>query len=427
MQAHPAGRFRVDPFREGLTKGRSLMQRSRLRGVVARAALVLPVLLLVAGVTPPAQAGQDHRQILYRVTILPSLGGTASAGSSINNRGWVAGFSNLAGDRTRHATLWRHRRIVDLGTLGGPNSSVSWPVKNNRGVIAGIAETASLDPLGEAWSCSAFFPGEPSGHTCLGFVWKAGRMRALPTLGGNNGFAAGANQRGQVVGWAENTVHDPTCNPPQVLQFRAVLWGPRGRIRQLPPLGGDTVTAATALNDRGQVVGISGICDNAVGRFSARHAVLWEHGRVIDLGNLGGVAWHTPMAINQRGDVVGFSNLPGDQGGRFNAHAFLWTKRGGMTDLGTLPGDTTSQALGINARRQVVGLSCGTSGCRAFLWQHGVMTDLNTLVAAGTAGQLTSAGDINNPGVITGEALDQETGERRAFTAVVTAVAGTTE
>ena len=104
------------------------MQRSRLRGVVARAALVLPVLLLVAGVTPLAQAGRDHRQILYRVTILPSLGGTASAGSSINNRGWVAGFSNLAGDRTRHATLWHHQRIVDLGTLGGPNSSVAWPV-----------------------------------------------------------------------------------------------------------------------------------------------------------------------------------------------------------------------------------------------------------------------------------------------------------
>jgi len=403
------------------------MQRNQLRGVASWAASMLPVLLLAAGVTPPAQAGQDHGPIVYHVARLPSLGGTASAGSSINNRGWVAGFSNLPGDQTRHATLWRHRSILDLGTLGGPNSSVAWPVKNNQGVIAGIAETASLDPLGEAWSCSAFFPGDPTGHTCLGFVWKAGRMRALPTLGGNNGFAAGVNQRGQVVGWAENTVHDPTCNPPQVLQFRAVLWGPRGRTRQLPPLGGDTVTAATAINDRGQVVGISGICDNAVGRFSARHAVLWEHGAVTDIGNLGGVAWHTPMAVNQRGDIVGFSNLPGDAGGRFNAHAFLWTKRDGITDLGTLPGDTTSQALGINARRQVVGVSCGTSGCRAFLWEHRVMTDLNILVAPGFSGQLTSAGDINNAGMITGEALDRETGERRAFTAVVTEVARTTE
>jgi probable HAF family extracellular repeat protein len=394
------------------------MKGYRLHGVQFRAAL-MPVLLLAAVVAAPqARADQDHRPPEYRVTNLASLGGTASSGNSINNRSWIAGFSNLPGNRTRHATLWRGRSTVDLGTLGGPNSSVAWPVKNTRGVIAGIAETAETDPLGEAWSCSAFFPGEPTGHTCLGFVWEAGRMRALPTLGGNNGFATGVNRHGQVVGWAENTVRDPTCNPPQVLQFRAVIWGPReGRIQELPPLPGDTATAATAINDRGQVVGISGICDNAVGRFSARHAVLWEKGTVRDIGNLGGGAWHTPMAINQRGDVVGFSNLPGDQGGRFNAHAFLWTERDGITDLGTLPGDTTSQALGINARRQVVGLSCGAKGCRAVLWEGNVRTDLNTLVAPGSAGQLVSAGDINDAGVITGEALDQRTDGSLSFVA----------
>jgi probable HAF family extracellular repeat protein len=394
------------------------MKSNQLRRAVLRAAFMLPVLLLTAGVTPLAQAGQAHGQTVYEVTDLASLGGTASGGSSINNRGWVAGFSNLPGDQIRRAALWRDRSIVDLGTLGGPNSSVVWPVKNNRGVIAGIAETGEIDPLGEAWSCSAFFPGEPTGHICLGFVWESGEMRALPTLGGNNGFATGVNRQGQVVGWAENTVRDPTCNPPQVLQFRAVIWGFRdGRIQELPPLPGDTVTAATAINDRGQVVGISGICDNAVGRFSARHAVRWEHGMVTDIGNLGGRAWHTPMAVNQRGDVVGFSNLPGDEGGRFNAHAFLWTERGGITDLGTLPGDTTSQALGINARRQVVGLSCGASGCRAFLWEDRVMVDLNTLVAPGHAGDLVTAGDINDAGVITGETLDRETGDRLAFVA----------
>jgi probable HAF family extracellular repeat protein len=396
------------------------MKRHQLRRAVYRAAFMVPVLLLAVGVTPRVQARADqaHSRTRYEVTNLASLGGTESAGNSINNRGWIAGFSNLPGDQARHATLWRHGLIVDLGTLGGPNSSVAWPVKNNRGVIAGIAETSQLDPLGEAWSCSAFFPGDPSGHTCLGFVWQSGRMRALPTLGGSNGFAAGVNQRGQVVGWAENTVHDPTCNPPQVLQFRAVIWGPRnGRIQELPPLRGDTVTAATAINDRGQVVGISGICDNAVGRFSARHAVLWEKGKVTDIGNLGGVAWHTPMAINDRGDVVGFSNPPGDEDGRFIAHAFLWSKHGGIMDLGTLPGDTTSQALGINARRQVVGLSCGESGCRAFLWDGGVMTDLNTLVAPGFAGHLVFANDINDAGVITGQTLDQETDESLAFVA----------
>lgn len=71
----------------------------------------------------------------YRVTNLPSLGGTISRGNSINNRGWIAGYSNLPGDQSRHAALWLGGSIFDLGTLGGPNSSVAWPVKNNRGTV----------------------------------------------------------------------------------------------------------------------------------------------------------------------------------------------------------------------------------------------------------------------------------------------------
>lgn len=356
----------------------------------------------------------------YRVTNLPSLGGAISRGNSVNHRGWVAGYSNLPGDQSRHATLWLGGSIFDLGTLGGPNSSVAWPVKNNRGLIVGISQTATPEPLGENWSCAAFFPGATAtGYTCLGFVWEKGVMKALPTLGGNNGFAAGANNRGQVVGWAENNVQDPTCVPPQVLQFRAVLWEPkRDRIQELPPLLGDTSSAATAINDRGQVVGISGTCDQAVGRFTAAHAVLWENGRVIDIGNLGGETWNTPYAINQRGDVVGFASQPGDDPDNPRLHAFLWTRRDGIRDLGTLPGDVTSQAHGINERRQVVGVSCDAAGnCRAFLWEDGVMKDLNTLVAPGYTGILTTAQDINNRGVITGRAFDPVTGEHPAFQA----------
>jgi probable HAF family extracellular repeat protein len=82
-----------------------------------------------------------------------------------------------------------------------------------------------------------------------------------------------------------------------------------------------------------------------------------------------------------------------------------------MQDLGTLPGQgmgAQSQALGINERGQVVGLSCtaGFASCQAFLWQNGVMTDLNALVAGGYHDQLVQASDINDEGAITGEAVD---------------------
>lgn len=389
---------------------------------VLLAGSVLSSAVLLTGAVPAAGVGAavQSQQVTYRVTNLPSLGGGSSAGNSINNRGWVAGRSNLPGDQVRHATLWRAGEITDLGTLGGLNSAVLWPVKNVRGVLAGISQTARRDPLGERWSCSAFFPAATgTGPQCLGFRWEAGVMRPLPTLGGTNGFATGVNNLGEIAGWAENTVHDRTCVAPQVLQFRAVVWGPgRSRIRELAPLPGDTVSAATALNDRGQVVGISGYCDQAVGRFSAIHAVLWQQGRAIPLGTLGGVAWNTPMSINQRGDVVGFSNVSAADGGDYNPHAFLWTRGEGIRDLGTLPGDATSQALGINERREVVGTSCDVEGsCRAFVWRDGVMRDLNRLARPGYDDRLTSANDIDDVGRITGQALDEDAGRYVAFEA----------
>ena len=146
----------------------------------------------------------SQRQQHYTITDLPSLGGTNSRANSINNRGWLAGYSNLAGNQSRHAALWRDGALTDLGTLGGPNSAVTWSVKSNSGLVAGIAQTSTPDPLGEAWSSAAFYPGATgTGYINLGFAWENGQMRALPTLGGNNGFATGANSRGQIVGWAE--------------------------------------------------------------------------------------------------------------------------------------------------------------------------------------------------------------------------------
>jgi probable HAF family extracellular repeat protein len=388
--------------------------------------LITPTLLVAALLAGAAYADDVGRaqprsgDTPYRVTNLQSLGGTSSVGYSVNDRGWVAGRSNLPGNQSRHATLWRNGALTDLLTLGGANSAVLWPVKNVRGIVTGIAQTAEPDPLNEKWSCGFFFPvATGRGTRCLGFKWKDGVMTRLPTLGGTHGFATGSNNLGQTVGWAENLVHDPTCELPQVLQFRAVMWGPRnGQIRELPPLPGDTVSAATALNDHSQVVGISGVCDQAAGRFSAIHNVLWEDGNPIDIGDLGGVAWNTPMAINQDGDVVGFANASAADGGNFNPRAVLWIEGQPIQNLGTLPGDVTSQALGINEWRQVVGQSCDVDdNCRAFLWQNGVMTDLNDLVAFGYDDVLTTANDIDDFGRITGQGFDDDAGQFVAFLA----------
>src|SRR6516165_50665 len=129
----------------------------------------------------------------YQVSNLPSFGGTSSGGNSINDQSWVAGYSRLP-NRNRHATLWQNSLLTDLGTLGGPNSSVTWNVKNTAGIIAGISQTADPEPLGEAWSSAAFYSTPHNvGFINLGFVWQNNVMRGLPPFsGGHNGFATGA-------------------------------------------------------------------------------------------------------------------------------------------------------------------------------------------------------------------------------------------
>jgi len=390
------------------------------------ARLLLVVTVLLAGVTLSATAGasQDTPRRGYEVRNLDTLGGIASGATSINNRGWIAGFSNQSSNETVHATRWLGGEIDDLGTLGGPNSAILWPVENVGGMLVGISETADIDPYDEAWSCSFFFPGEHTEHVCAGFVWEDGEMTALPTLGGTHGFATGANNRGQVVGWAENTVEGDDCVAPQRFQFRAVLWEKqRGewQARELPPLPGDEVSAATAINDRGQVVGISGICDIAVGRFSARHAVIWDtDGSVTDIGNLGGIAWNTPMAINEFGQVVGFSNVSPDDGGNFVEGAFYWSKREGIVSLGKLSGDVDSQALGINNWGQIVGQSCiGPNNCRAVIWKnrHAEIQNLNDLTRNSYPDHLAVANDINDWGQITGSARLNDSDEVVAYLA----------
>jgi len=399
-----------------------------------RQGLLIILTAVCCGVTPTsvrAQGpGQTKAKMQYQVSDLPGLGGTSNGGNSINDQTWVAGYARLP-DRNRHAALWRNSLLTDLDTLGGPNSSVTWNVKNTAGIIVGISQTADPEPLGEAWSSAAFYSTPNNvGYINLGFVWEDGQgpMRGLPNFpGGNNGFATGANNLRQAVGWAENDVHDPTCVSPQVLQFRPAVWalGPPDQIQDLPLITGDSSGAATAINDNGQIVGISGICDQAVGRHTAKHAVLWENGTVTDIyPNPPAPWWNTPTAINQRGDVVGFAGDPAFVEGDI-LHAFMWTREDGIRPLKPLPRRTPphvdSEAYGINEARQVVGVSCDADqvDCRAVIWDHGnTPTDLNDLKAPGYSAVLTSAKDINNKGEITGRATNPITGVLTAYLAV---------
>ena len=397
--------------------------------------MLLTLLLVVCCGAALAQApapAQTKAKVQYQVSNLPSVGGTSSGGNSINDQTWVAGYSRYP-DRNRHAALWRSSLLTDLGTLGGPNSSVAWNVKNTAGILVGISQTLTPEPV-ENWSSANFYSTPNNvGYINLGFVWENNQMRALPNFpGGNNGFATGANNLRQAVGWVETGVHDDTCccqDEPrhQVFQFLPAMWTlgpPDDQIHELPLIPGDTSGAATAINDNGQIVGISGICDQAEGRRTAKHAVLWENGTVTDIyPDAPAPWWNTPTAINQRGDVVGFAGDPAFVEGDI-LHAFLWTREDGIRQLKPLqrrvPPHVDSEAYGINEARQVVGVSCDADlvDCRAVVWNNGtVPTDLNEFKGSYSA-HLESAKDINNKGEITGRAFDPTTGVLNAYLAV---------
>ena len=104
------------------------------------------------------------------------------------------------------------------------------------------------------------------------------------------------------------------------------------------------------------------------------------------------------FGINAAGHVVGAMSLAvGNQ----VQHAFRSTGSG-FEDLGTL-GGIASAAVDINSDDQVVGTASLAAGqSHAFVWQGGVMTDLNTLLPPGGGWVLTRANAINDRGEIAG-------------------------
>lgn len=321
---------------------------------------LLAIMLFVAATSAaPCTKGPK-----YRITELETpAGGILTSASAINNAGTVAGDvdgraviwrkgrcialdisrgeSNVAtaindkdvvvvevtgfnGESSR-ALVWKNGRTEDIGTLGGKWTEVSGI--NNKGQVVG-ASTCSDDT------------------GCM-IIWDARKgLRVFEPLSGQTyGDICGINNKGQLVG--------------QSAANKAFIWQ-NGKMNTLPPVPGWETSRARAINDKGVAVGESENVHESADVKAGLRACLWDrNGKVVDLGALGGASSQA-FALNNKGQVVGMSGMV----------AFIW-QDGKITDLNKLiPPDfgwRLITAHGINDAGQIAADGQRDGYDRAFL------------------------------------------------------------
>jgi probable HAF family extracellular repeat protein len=347
----------------------------------------------------------------YEVIDVGTLGGGYTYGYGLNNGGAVIGGAATPAQTdgfAQTAFVWRKGQIHSLGTLGGAacsGCSSEGAGISGGNVIAVISETDNIDPNGQD------FCGFQTHRQCLGAVWNKGDLKPLPPLpGGYNSQAYSINNQNEIAGFSETGVDDLTCAAPfQVKRFVGVIWDAQRKPRPLRPLPGDNVSFAFGINERGQAVGVSGLCSNTTlppnGPPGGPHAVLWEEDgtpRLIDTSSLGAPVDGNNVAtsINDRGELVGTTLLLDG-----TVHSFVWN-HGHIRDLGTLPGDfaTIAGCCGtVNNSGEVVGFAFpgpfGSGHAIAWLDNNGPV-DLNDLIPANSGYYLVNSGGINDAGEI---------------------------
>lgn len=343
----------------------------------------------------------------YRIVDLGTLGGRGSSANAINARSQIVGRADLPSSSSYHPFL-----ITPLDTNGdgqpdrwyeddpaaGANVLMRDLMSAATGALgAGEGISAGGDVAGTVLGSLGFNPGKA-------FRWREGALETLFT-----GGARDVHADGWVVGSLQKA---------PVSLVTAVVYNPD--TDRFVELG---LGLAEAVNDAGVVVGfvIPGFSPRPVPqaflfRDADRDSTL-DPGELELLGGPPGFVGSAAHDVNASGQIAASAAAtPGA------THAYRVTRSPtGLpiwTALGTLGGDR-SQALAINAGSQIVGLATLPQAPgddprqRAFLWEGGVLRDLNLLIDSGAGLVLEQANDINDRGEIVGEATNRQ-GDKRA-------------
>ncbi len=316
-----------------------------------------------------ASASAQNALPRYNLTDLGALSGYAySRAYGINNKGQVVGqVAKLEPQLEAHAVLWDANKVEDIAVPEGLEYSTAHGI-NDAGQIVGGAEIQNYGSHGFNFM----------GLKDQAYFWQDGKMTALSP---ETSHAYALNNRGQVAG---------------ELGSSAAVWE-KNECTILAKSPDFLRTSARAINTGGQVAG------EGLNKEGKRQALFWSNGKLQPLGTLPDDDQSIATALNDKGTVVGTS-------GKNNSYEdlpFIW-KKGKMDMLTPLDGRTWhNEVLGINNRDQIVG--CGMQDgayMHAVLWEDQFPRDLNDLIRADSGLVLMKATAINDKGQIVGEARD---------------------
>lgn len=225
----------------------------------------------------------DGRAVLWRSGKRILVGPAGSYAAGIDDAGRVV-FNTSTPSAKERPWRWDNGTVISLGGRG----LRAWNV-NRAGAVLGDCEYAADG----SWPCKRGV-----------FVWRDGARRFYSGIDTSKAMGFGMNDRGDVVG-------------PGIREdaFHARLWR-GGAPVDLGTLPGARQSAADGVDDRDEVIGVSGNLSNAAPEW--QRAFVWQRGHMIELPAPRG-ARTTPVAIDN-GRIAGTIN---DKG---SSRAVVWTR-----------------------------------------------------------------------------------------------------
>ena len=310
---------------------------------------------------------------LYEVTNLGVPPGYYYAdGRGISSNGLVTGFTDQITSAGR-AFLYQDGALTNLNPLNQPIYSRGFGV-NSSGQVTGYLQATVGSPL----------------HA---FIYSDGVLTDITPGDSRSSFGQGINDRGQIVGYFNGG--SPTFNS------QAFLYE-NGTFSNLNTVPDHPFNEAYGISQNGLITGRSGTLATA-------HAFLYQDGNMTDLDPLGSSP-SVGYAVNDSGEVAGAMGPLNSQ-----RRAILY-RDGQIVDLAsgvqlTCEGPMDApfgEAHGINDFGQVVGQLCSSN--YAFIYDNGVIQNLNDLINPSLGVILDTAYGINDHGQIVASGRTINTG-----------------